>query len=185
MIGTMLVRMLGNAPDHRLGQLDKKQAVIAGVVAEDVGKRRRDNDAKPEFSQRPCGVLPRRSAAEILAGNQHRRRPEMFVVEDEVFAITAIGMIAPVEKQELPESRALDTLEMLLRDDLVSIDVFPIQRRHHSTMLANRFHRLVPVLPAANIDEPPGHGSGGGGSRADEVGTSSPALAAFEITVAG
>src|SRR5664279_6271388 len=44
---------------------------------------------------------------------------------------------------------------------------------------------LVPVLPAAHIDEPPGHGCGSCGCGTDEVCAAFPALAAFEVAVAG
>src|SRR5271157_3097130 len=44
---------------------------------------------------------------------------------------------------------------------------------------------LVPVLPAANIDEPPGNSGGSSGCGTHEVSASFPALAAFEVAVAG
>src|SRR5271166_829606 len=44
---------------------------------------------------------------------------------------------------------------------------------------------LVPVLPAANINKPSGHGCRGSGCGTHEVSASFPALAAFEVAVAG
>ena len=137
----MLVGVLGDALDHRLGQFDQQQAIVAGVVAKDVGERRRQDDAESELSQRPRRVLARRAATEILARNQNGRLAKVLVVEHEVFAVAAVRMVAPVEKQELPEAGALDALQVLLGNDLVGIDVLAIQRRDHSTMFANRFHR--------------------------------------------
>jgi len=49
---------------------------------------------------------------------------------------------SPVEKQERPVAGPLDSLQELLRDDLVRIDVRTIQRRHSPGDAGNRFHYL-------------------------------------------
>src|SRR5664279_1787453 len=144
----MLVGVLSDALNHRLRQLDQQQAVVARVVAKYVGKRRRENDAESKLSQCPGRVLARGTATEVLACDQHGRRAEVLLVEYEVFAVAAIRMVSPVEKQELPKARALDALEVLLGDDLIGIDVLAIQRRHHATMFANRLHRASSCTPS-------------------------------------
>src|ERR1039457_7215475 len=98
MIGTVLVRVLSDAPNHRLREFDKQQAVIASIIAEDVGEGWRENYAESELSQRPCPVPPRANATQSLTLHPERCRAEVLVVEPEVLALAAIRMIAPVEK---------------------------------------------------------------------------------------
>ena len=50
---------------------DRQHAVLETVIREDVGKRRRDDRAKAELAERPWRMFARRSAAEILAGNEY------------------------------------------------------------------------------------------------------------------
>ena len=73
----MSVSVAGDALNSFLGQLDYQQAVIPCVIAEDVGERRRQDDAETKFTQRPGRMLARGSAAEVLAGNQYRRVTEV------------------------------------------------------------------------------------------------------------
>src|SRR6516164_5509339 len=69
-IGTVSVSVLSDALDGCFGQFDNQDSVVNGIVAEDVGERRRENHPEAEFTQCPCGVLARGAAAEVLAGDE-------------------------------------------------------------------------------------------------------------------
>jgi len=61
-VNRQLVARAGVGPiedgvDRRFGDGDRHQAVADRVVAEDVGKRRRDDRPEPGIGQRPGGVL--------------------------------------------------------------------------------------------------------------------------------
>src|SRR5215469_195904 len=139
-IRAMAVSALGDALDGRLRQFDNEQTVIAGVVAEDVGERWREDYSKAEFSECPGCVLARGSTAEILSGHQNCRIAKVLTVEHEVFAIAAIGMVTPVGEQESPKPGALNPLQVLLGNNLIGIDIVPMEGSNHATMFANRLH---------------------------------------------
>src|SRR5512132_2310192 len=60
----------GQLAARGVGELDGEQAVLERVLSEDVGERARDDRAEAEVGQRPGGVLARRAAAEIRAGDE-------------------------------------------------------------------------------------------------------------------
>ena len=122
-------RHLGRRSGQQLGHVvgsehDAEQADLGAVGAEDVGVRRRDDGAVAPVLQGPRRVLARRARAEVGAGDEDLRVPELGPCEHEVGIV-----VAPVEEQELAEAGALDALQELLRDDLVGVDVGAVQRR--------------------------------------------------------
>jgi len=46
---------------------DRDQAILQGVIAEDIGNRGADDGAEPEPGQRPGCVLTARSAAKVVS----------------------------------------------------------------------------------------------------------------------
>ena len=69
--------------DRRFGERHRQHAVADRVVAEDVGERRRDDDAEARVLQRPRRMLARRAAAEVHAGDEHRGALVALLVQDE------------------------------------------------------------------------------------------------------
>src|SRR5690606_16551926 len=101
-----------------LGQAHGQDAVLETVVIENVREGRRDDDPETVVQKRPRRVFPGRSAAEVAAGQQDAGTLVAGLVEDEIRVGRAVLKKPPVKKEELPESRALDALQELLRNDL-------------------------------------------------------------------
>ena len=78
---------------------------------------------KPESSSAHARVLARGAAAEVAAGDEDRRALVLRPAQLEV------GILHPVEEEELAVARALDPLQELLRDDLVGVDVGAVEHR--------------------------------------------------------
>src|SRR5487761_134250 len=104
-------------------QRDRQNAVLEAVAVEDVGEARRDHGANAEIEERPRRMLARRAAAEVLARHQDLRLAIGRLVENEFGLLGAVGIIAQLVEQRLAEAGPLDRLEVLLRDDLVGIDI--------------------------------------------------------------
>ena len=111
------------------GSVDRDQADLRGVRAEDVAERRRDDDVEAVVLERPGGMLARRPAAEVATGQQDRRAGVHGSVELELGSWLAVLVEAPVEEQELPVAGPLDPLQERLRDDLVGVDVGAVEHR--------------------------------------------------------
>src|SRR5438105_3048385 len=161
------------------GERDRQQAVLAAVAEEYVGVGRRDERAKTILGQRPGRVLPRASAAEVLAREQYARTLVARLVEDEI-GVERAARIGPVRPalvevtpgiEEIgPESRALDRLEELLRDDLVGIDIGPVEGRYEPVQDGKSLHQIISTrarLRSGRRSPPlrPSRGSRGGAWR--------------------
>src|SRR5690606_22829356 len=134
-------------------QNDRQQAVLEAVVVEDVGEARCDHGAETVFVQRPGRVLAGRTAAEVLAGQQHAGSLVAREVQHEVLVDRTLGIVlvrladiqvGPFVEQVGAEAGALDRLEELLGNDLVGVDVGAIERRDETGVLGKGFHRLAP-----------------------------------------
>ena len=105
---------------------------LPGVREEDVGKGWRDDGEEAVLVERPGSVLARAAAAEVLLGDEDLCALVLRLVEHEVRPllddVRRLGVVAPVEEEELAVAGALDALEELLRDDLVGVDVRQRQR---------------------------------------------------------
>src|SRR5260221_6791565 len=128
-------RFIEQAVDFGLGQHDREKPVLEAVVEEDVGERRRDDAAKAVVHQCPGCVLARGATAEVLARKMDRRAVVARLIENEV------GVAAPGADQRVREAGALDRLEMLLRDDLIGVDVRAVERRHQPREDAEFLHQ--------------------------------------------
>ena len=129
------------SPDRRHERLhvagrqgDGHEPDLDRVREEDVAERRRDHDVEAVVLQRPRGVLPRRAAAEVRPGDQDPGAGAPRPVQLEV------RVLPPVVEQELAVARALDALEELLRDDLVGVDVGPVEDDCAGGERAKRLH---------------------------------------------
>ena len=135
---TESVRALPDRGHQRLhvvrGQRDGDEPDLDRVREEDVAERRRDHDVEAVVLERPRGVFPRRAAAEVRPGDagSSRRRPRAVQLE--------VGILPPVVEEELAVARALDALEELLRDDLVGVDVGPVEDGRARGERAKRLH---------------------------------------------
>src|SRR4029453_16771751 len=76
---------------------------------------------EPVLLQAPGRVLARGAAAEVPSGEEDLRTLRLRPVELE------IGVLRPVEEEELGEAGALDPLQELLRHDLVGVDVGTVE----------------------------------------------------------
>ena len=85
--------IIKQAVDLSRGQHDGQQAVLETVVEEDVREARGDQRTKTVLIQRPRRVLARRSAAEVLSGDQHRCSPIARLVQHEVGVGCARGRV--------------------------------------------------------------------------------------------
>ncbi|GBH23829.1 hypothetical protein BvRS1_08780 [Burkholderia vietnamiensis] len=149
LIAVERVRVVEQVIDLLLGQHDRQQPVLVAVVEEDVGEARRDDRAEAVLLERPRRVLARAAAAEVLAGEQHRRALVARLVQHEVgvqralrvvLAGLAVVEVTPFVERVRAEARALDRLQELLRDDRVGVDVLAIERRHDAGMHIEFFH---------------------------------------------
>ena len=84
-------------------------------------KRGRDDGGEAVVLQRPGGVLPGRAGAEVGAGQQDLGALVLGPVEDEA------GVGPPGGEQPLAEAGPLDALEPDGGDDLVGVDVGPVE----------------------------------------------------------
>ena len=114
--------------DVLLREADRNHAVLETVVEKDVGEGRRDHNLETVIGQCPGGMLTARAAAEVAAGQEHTRSRDDRLVEFERGVRRPVGQKPPVEKEKLAETGPLDPLEELLGNDLVGIDVGPIER---------------------------------------------------------
>src|SRR5688572_5792048 len=139
--------VIEQAIDLGLGENHGQEAIFERVGEEDIGERRRDHAAKAVVHQRPGRVLARGAAAEVPARKQDGGALVARLVQDEV------RILAPFGEQALPEPRALDRRQVLLRDDLVGVDVGAVERRHQAVQDGELVHFLIstkcPAIAAA------------------------------------
>src|ERR1700761_5454915 len=123
---------LGDRPALIARQLDREQADLRAVGAEDVGEAGGDDRLKPVVLERPRRVLAAGATAEVAAGH-----------EDGVLRQIPVGLLGPVVEEELPKAGALDPLEELLGDDLIGVDVVAAEHADASGDGLDRLHALT------------------------------------------
>src|SRR5688572_8517487 len=104
-------------------EADRQNAILEAVVVKDVGKARRDKHAEAVVRQRPRRMLAARAAAKVAARHKDAGAAELGAVQFENGVLASIVAKTPVEEQILAKSGSLDSLEELLGDDLVGIDI--------------------------------------------------------------
>src|SRR5215475_1946524 len=84
-------------------------------------------------------MFARRSAAKVFSDQQHARVFIAWMVEDK--RICRCRRFSPVVEEKLSKPCFLDALQELLGNDLISIDIYSIERCHATFMYAKRFHK--------------------------------------------
>ena len=102
--------------------------------------------------------------------------------QDRVRLQLDLAVADPVVEEELAEAGPLDPLEELLGDDLVGVDVGPVQHRHLALDHVYRSHAQLQSLMSTKR---PSIGGRGRHLRADQVGAPALALAPLEVAVGG
>src|SRR5271170_4191620 len=141
----------------RFAHAHREEAVLGAVIGKDVGERRGNLSAETKNRQSPHRVLTRRTTANILSRNQNACAFITRFVQNKTSALLSVGGEPPVIKQKLPKAGALNSLQKLFRDDLVGVNIDPVQRSHAPTMCTKRFHIFeiaifeiaILVIPAA------------------------------------
>src|SRR5580692_6645880 len=150
LVAMQFLRPARNLSNFRFAQNHSQHTILHTIIGEDVSKRRRDENSETEILQRPNRVLPRRSTTKILADHQDTRARVPRMVENKRWILLAIARAPPIVKQKLAESGALNPLQKLLGNNLIGIDIRPMQRRNPTSVNANGFHGYlnIPRLPS-------------------------------------
>ncbi len=90
----------GVVDDHR------HQAILERVGTEDVGELTADDGADAKVQQRPGRMFARGAAAEVAPTHQHRAAAGFGTIEHEIRIGLAVGQVAPVREQLLPQAFA-------------------------------------------------------------------------------
>ena len=106
-----------------LADTNRQQAVVQGVVAEDVGEEARHHDPETVVGDGPGGVLARTAAPEVAPGDENLS-PVTGVVQRERRDLRARSIVTPVAEKVVAESLALGGFQEARRNDLVGIYVF-------------------------------------------------------------
>src|ERR1700722_1144238 len=93
-----------------------------------------------------------RSGAEIPARHQDARACIARFIQNEVRVLFSVRAKSPVIKQKLAEAGALDPLQKLLGDDLIGVDVDPVQRSHAAAMNGEWFHCFNLTIEISNLE---------------------------------
>ena len=86
-----------------------------------------------------------RPAAKIIARDKNFRLAISWLVENESRIFAAVVLVSLFGKQPLAETRALDCLQILLRNDHVGIDIDDLQRGGDPFECRELVHSAVPV----------------------------------------
>ena len=128
---------------YRLGQLNRQQADVHRVVAENVGKRGGDHGLEPPVLDGPHRVLPGGATPEVVPDDQDLGPTTPWIVDDELGPGRPIVVMGPVVEEEAPLAGSLDPLQELLGDYLIGVDIGTGQGDHGALNLAHRFHDQV------------------------------------------
>jgi len=121
-------------------QAHREEAVLRAVIGEYVRERGRDNSAEAKIRKRPHRVFARGAATKILPCHQYARARVTRFVQNKIRVLFPVCHKPPVVKQKLPKASALDPLEKLFGNDLVSIDIHTVKGSHTTAMITKRFH---------------------------------------------
>src|SRR6202167_2351015 len=93
-------------------------------------------------------MFPRRPAAKILPRNQNAGACVTRFIENKSTILLPIRRKPPIVKQKLSKASPLNPLQKLLRDNLVGINVDPLQRRNAPAMSPKWIHLCTPFSPS-------------------------------------
>jgi hypothetical protein len=108
-----------------LREYKRQHTILETVVVEDIGKRRCENTSDAKVVERPWGVFSTGTTTKVATGvDEDLGVPEWLLVEDKVGVLLAgLGVVSSFKEGGLAETRSLKSLEELLGDDHVGIDV--------------------------------------------------------------
>ena len=121
-------------------QHDCQQSVFCTVIREDVGERRCNDGAESEISERPDRMFAGRSATEILGRYQDAGTAIARLVQEEIGNFLSGRLATPIVKKKLAKASPLDSLEELLGNDLIGINVGAIKRCDQSSVGSKWLH---------------------------------------------
>ena len=101
-------------------------------------------------------MLARRTAAEIIPCQENTRPVVAGLIEDKAVLGVAVVGIAPIREQTLPQAGALNGLEVLLGNNLVGIDIHPVERGNNTGQRGKSVHSVFLFYPL--LLSPPGRG---------------------------
>ena len=116
-------------------QFDWQETDLGAVRPENIGERGSHDGVEPPILQAPWGVFARRSRAEVRTRHQYFCAAVFRSIEDEI----GVGRL-PFGKKELAVAASFDPLQVLLRHDLVGVDIGPRQRSQRTRDRVDRFH---------------------------------------------
>src|SRR5215475_7784286 len=134
---------------------DREQSVLQAVLAINVGKAPRDDDADVVRQHSPHRRFARGPGAEIVAGHENAGVAELRLVEHEVGILAAV--ITPARAHELLRLVvALEAAHRLHRRDLVGVDVVLDERDGDAGMGREWLHQGCPDMSCRTSAMRPG-----------------------------
>ncbi len=112
--------------DLFFSQTNRKHAVFETVVVKNVSEARRDDDPEAIVVECPRRMLAARPAAKIPASEQNARALVFRLIKFELRIISSVIEEPPIKEQVLAEPGAFDTLQELLGDDLIGVNIGPV-----------------------------------------------------------
>ena len=107
---------------------DRQQAVLQGVVPEDVRERGRQDRPDAPSRERPRCVLARRARSEIVAHEEDLPVDHGDAIHDEQGLLeSAVLVVSPVTEERVAEAVLVGDLQVSGGDDLVGVDVVRLQ----------------------------------------------------------
>ena len=88
-------------------------------------------------------------AAEVGTGEQNAGPARARLIQLEILSFTPVLIDAPIKEKKRPEAGPLDSLEELLGDDLVGVDVRSAQGRDAAPMTDECLHELRTLMHSA------------------------------------
>ena len=128
-------------------QSNRKNAVLVAIVAENIGKRGRENRLETVLLKCPRGMLSRTTASEIHACDEDTRTGVAWEIQYEFWVRIATLKVAPVVKEKFTEAGSFDPFQELLWDNLVGVNINPVEWDNASHVFFECFHFLNYLPP--------------------------------------
>src|SRR5215208_1372895 len=125
-------------------QHHRQQSVLQTVLAINVGEAAGHDAADVVGQHPPHRRLPRGTGAEILAGHQDARVPELRLVEHEIRILAAVRPLPCAHEQELLVV-GFEIAHRRHRRDLIGVDVVLQQRNGNAGVFDERLHHAFPA----------------------------------------
>ena len=87
-------------------------------------------------------MLTRRTAAKVFAGDENGGATVPRLIQNKIRVRFSIRQVAPIKEQEFAKPGPFNSLEELLGNDLISVDVRTIERNNEAGVFGERVHKL-------------------------------------------